>query len=50
MIRKKKKKRKIIQKLIKQIIVYNKSEIDIYLSDAFEQILNQVEERRRRKI
>ena len=29
----------------KQIIVYNRSEIDNYLSNAFEQILNQVEER-----
>jgi hypothetical protein len=29
----------------KQIIVYNRSEIDNYLSDAFEQIINQVEER-----
>ncbi|CAG8606839.1 1130_t:CDS:1 [Paraglomus occultum] len=29
----------------KQIIVYNRSEIDNYLSDAFEQILHQVEER-----
>ena len=29
----------------KQIIVYNRSEIDDYLSNAFEQILNQVEER-----
>jgi hypothetical protein len=29
----------------KQIIVYNRSEIDNYLSDAFEQILYQVEER-----
>jgi hypothetical protein len=29
----------------KQIIVYNRSEIDDYLSNAFEQIINQVEER-----
>ena len=29
----------------KQIIVYNRAEIDDYLSDAFEQILYQVEER-----
>ena len=29
----------------KQIIVYNRSEINDYLSNAFEQILNQVEER-----
>jgi hypothetical protein len=29
----------------KQIIVYNRSEIDNYLSNAFEQIINQVEER-----
>jgi hypothetical protein len=29
----------------KQIIVYNRSEIDVYLSNAFEQILYQVEER-----
>ncbi|CAG8784846.1 16874_t:CDS:2, partial [Acaulospora morrowiae] len=29
----------------KQIIVYNRSEIDDYLSNAFEQILFQVEER-----
>ena len=29
----------------KQIIVYNRSEIDNYISDAIEQIVNQVEER-----
>ena len=29
----------------KQIIVYNRAKIDDYLSDAFEQILYQVEER-----
>src|SRR5581483_11429061 len=29
----------------KQIIVYNRAEINDYLSNAFEQILNQVEER-----
>ncbi|CAG8543823.1 5165_t:CDS:2, partial [Acaulospora morrowiae] len=29
----------------KQIIVYNRAEIDDYLSNAFEQIINQVEER-----
>ncbi|CAG8698214.1 5457_t:CDS:2, partial [Scutellospora calospora] len=29
----------------KQIIIYNRAEIDDYLSDAFEQILYQVEER-----
>jgi len=34
----------------KQIIVYNRSEIDNYLSNAFEQILNQVEERGGRSI
>ena len=34
----------------KQMIVYNRSEIDNYLSNAFEQILNQVEERGGRSI